>query len=117
MEGERSQFCVTFNKITFLFSNKALDAVYYITHVLIPPLARIFNLVGADIKAWYDEMPRTLRADEAERGATPFSPKKPRAESLGLRNDLPTIENHFRSSQCLICASTTCDGLSWFDPV
>ncbi|KAG8419103.1 DNA polymerase zeta [Metarhizium acridum] len=26
---------------------------------LIPPLERIFNLVGANVRQWYDEMPRS----------------------------------------------------------
>jgi DNA polymerase zeta len=35
-----------------------LDYDYYITRVLIPPIARIFNLIGADIGAWYRELPK-----------------------------------------------------------
>ncbi|KAG5221893.1 recovery protein [Salix suchowensis] len=34
---------------------KQLDAEYYITRVLIPPLERIFNLVGADVRRWKGE--------------------------------------------------------------
>ncbi|KAL4267165.1 DNA polymerase [Pleurotus pulmonarius] len=33
-----------------LTTGKQLDAQYYITRVLIPPLERIFNLVGADVR-------------------------------------------------------------------
>lgn len=40
-----------------------LDYDYYITRVLIPPLERIFNLVGADIRGWYRELPRQVVAD------------------------------------------------------
>nr|POE90174.1 dna polymerase zeta catalytic subunit [Quercus suber] len=35
-----------------------LDAEYYISKNLIPPLERIFNLVGANVRQWYDEMPK-----------------------------------------------------------
>lgn len=35
-----------------------LDAEYYISKTLIPPLERIFNLVGANVRSWYEEMPR-----------------------------------------------------------
>lgn len=35
-----------------------LDYEYYITRVIIPPLERIFNLMGADIKGWYSELPK-----------------------------------------------------------
>ncbi|RLV95009.1 DNA polymerase zeta catalytic subunit [Spathaspora sp. JA1] len=34
-----------------------VDYEYYITRVLIPPLARIFNLLGVDVKSWYRELP------------------------------------------------------------
>lgn len=36
----------------------SLDNEYYITRVLIPPLERIFNLIGVDIKGWYKELPK-----------------------------------------------------------
>ena len=35
-----------------------LDAEYYISKTLIPPLDRIFNLVGANVRTWYEDMPR-----------------------------------------------------------
>ncbi|KAL8413048.1 hypothetical protein RB596_009552 [Gaeumannomyces avenae] len=38
-----------------------LDAEYYISKNLIPPLERIFNLVGAQVRAWYDEVPKVQR--------------------------------------------------------
>ncbi|KAI6031825.1 hypothetical protein BKA83DRAFT_90935 [Pisolithus microcarpus] len=41
-----------------------IDAVYYIEKVLIPPLERIFNLVGADVRAWYEEMPKAIEVDQ-----------------------------------------------------
>ncbi|KAI5952782.1 REV3 [Candida jiufengensis] len=40
-----------------------LDYEYYITRVLIPPLERIFNLIGADVRGWYKEMPRFTRTN------------------------------------------------------
>jgi DNA polymerase zeta len=79
-----------------------LDAGYYITRVLIPPLERIFNLVGVNVRAWYDEMPRTIKADGTDPLA--LSPKK-------LRKDVGVnrfkIDEHFQSSQCLVCGDLT----------
>ena len=37
-----------------------INAKYYITKQLIPVLARVFNLVGASISKWYDDMPRPV---------------------------------------------------------
>ncbi|CAK9439135.1 uncharacterized protein LODBEIA_P33590 [Lodderomyces beijingensis] len=38
-----------------------LDYEYYITRVLIPPLERIFNLMGADVRGWYNQMPKMTK--------------------------------------------------------
>lgn len=40
-----------------------LDYEYYIGRVLIPPLERIFNLVGADVRGWYKELPKHTVTD------------------------------------------------------
>ncbi|KAG0078985.1 DNA polymerase zeta [Linnemannia elongata] len=39
-----------------------LNGEYYIRKHVIPSLERILQLAGADVKAWYDEMPRVQRA-------------------------------------------------------
>ena len=66
-----------------------IDAEYYIRNLLIPPLSRIFNLVGADVEHWYDSMPRTKRAGKYDLG----SAHKTR------------IDSHFRSSHCVVCGT------------
>ncbi|KAF8443842.1 hypothetical protein L210DRAFT_3611257 [Boletus edulis BED1] len=83
-----------------------IDASYYITRVLIPPLERIFNLVGADVRAWYDEMPKTITVDEQDPLA--HSPRK-RAPVHGNRFK---IDEHFQSARCLTCSCTAArDGI------
>jgi DNA polymerase zeta len=73
-----------------MLANRSLgiDAEYYIRNLLIPPLSRIFNLVGADVENWYDSMPRTKRAAKYD-----FSRGKMR------------IDSHFRSSHCAVCGN------------
>ena len=72
-----------------------LDAEYYISKNLIPPLERIFNLVGANVRQWYDEMPKHQRIR--------------RIEAASLTNDKDTIiskktlESYMNSSTCLVC--------------
>ncbi|PWY79479.1 hypothetical protein BO94DRAFT_577153 [Aspergillus sclerotioniger CBS 115572] len=68
-----------------------LDADYYITKNLIPPLERIFNLVGANVRQWYDEMPKVQRVRRVE-GTM--------ATSGGGRK---TLESYMKSSTCVIC--------------
>ncbi|KAL7424032.1 DNA polymerase zeta [Cryptotrichosporon argae] len=71
-----------------MLGNRSLgiDAEYYIKNLLIPPLSRIFNLVGADVEQWYETMPRTKRAakyDDANHH----------------------IDAHFRSRHCVVCGA------------
>lgn len=77
--------------------------MYYISRVLIPPLERIFNLIGADVRSWYDEMAKPLRADEAE--SLTMTPHKPGHQLLLA--DRPKIEEHFYGTRCLTCDSPT----------
>ena len=71
-----------------------LDAEYYISKNLIPPLERIFNLVGANVRSWYDEMPKFQRVRRIE--ATEMSGAK---DATGRR----TLESYMRSSLCVVC--------------
>jgi len=81
-----------------------IDASYYISRVLIPPLERIFNLVGADVRAWYDEMPKTITVDE--RDPLALSPRK----RAPVHTNRFKIDEHFQSARCLTCGRTASDG-------
>ncbi|RMZ72153.1 hypothetical protein GMOD_00007151 [Pyrenophora seminiperda CCB06] len=65
-----------------------LDAEYYITKNLIPPLERIFNLVGANVRQWYDEMPKIQRI---------------RNIAFPVGGSRTTLESYMKSSSCLVC--------------
>ncbi|KAL6858183.1 DNA polymerase zeta [Amphichorda felina] len=65
-----------------------LDAEYYISKNLIPPLERIFNLVGASVRGWYDEMPKVQRIHQHA--------------SHGGRKT--TLESYMKSTHCLVCS-------------
>ncbi|KAI9569796.1 hypothetical protein HD554DRAFT_2087438 [Boletus coccyginus] len=82
-----------------------IDASYYISRVLIPPLERIFNLVGADVRAWYDEMPKTITVDE--RDPLALSPRK----RAPVHTNRFKIDEHFQSTRCLTCGRTAADGI------
>ncbi|KAI1417448.1 hypothetical protein F5Y13DRAFT_202971 [Hypoxylon sp. FL1857] len=72
-------------------SHLQLDAEYYISKNLIPPLERIFNLVGANVRLWYDEMPKVQRIRRVD-------PSK----GLGARK---TLESYMKAAACLVCGS------------
>ncbi|KAG6813782.1 hypothetical protein H0H92_007194 [Tricholoma furcatifolium] len=82
-----------------------LDAVYYISRVLIPPLERIFNLVGADIRSWFDEMPKPRHLNPTSSPA-----KINKVVEIHRLN----IEEHFQSSQCLVCGDIASEGTILF---
>lgn len=77
-----------------------LDAEYYITKNLIPPLERIFNLVGANVRSWYDEMPRFQRIRRVEGSAT--------ASGTG-KDARKTLESYMKSSTCIVCRAKLLD--------
>lgn len=79
-----------------------LDAEYYITKNLIPPLERIFNLVGANVRQWYDEMPKIQRIRRVEASSS----SRPNKEVGILKK---TLESYMRSSSCIICRSKLSD--------
>ncbi len=72
-----------------------LDAEYYISKNLIPPLERIFNLVGANVRQWYDEMPKFQRIRRIEAGLL--------LTSRDLIVSKRTLESYMKSSSCLVC--------------
>ena len=75
--------------------NNELDAEYYISKNLIPPLERIFNLVGVNVRQWYDEMPKYQRVRRIEAGT--FIGGK---DSITSKK---TLESYMKSSTCIAC--------------
>lgn len=78
-----------------------LDAEYYITKNIIPPLERIFNLVGANVRQWFDEMPKVRRIRQVNTSSTA------RRGQLGLMKK--TLESYMRSSSCAVCREKLSD--------
>ncbi|KAI4127173.1 MAG: hypothetical protein LQ338_003350 [Usnochroma carphineum] len=72
-----------------------LDADYYILKNLIPPLERIFNLVGANVRQWYDEMPKFQRIRRIDTDSL--------AKSKELIVSKKTLESYMKSSACVVC--------------
>lgn len=81
--------------------------------MLIPPLERIFNLIGADVRSWYNVMMKGSLADNAE--VVLASPEKGKAEDVfpteNIKGDERTgIDSHYRSIQCVLCGISTDEG-------
>ncbi|KAL5332832.1 hypothetical protein BJX70DRAFT_97060 [Aspergillus crustosus] len=76
-----------------------LDAEYYITKNLIPPLERVFNLVGANVRQWYDEMPKVHRIRRVE-GASSIVGG---GSIVGGKSSSRTLETYMKASSCVVC--------------
>ena len=72
-----------------------LDSEYYITKNIIPPLERIFNIMGANVRRWYDEMPKFQRIRQIDAGPIVGNQEK----TLNKK----TMESYMKSSSCLVC--------------
>lgn len=74
----------------------SLDSEYYISRNLIPPLERIFNLVGANVRLWYDEMPKVQRIHRLD-------------PTYGNAIAKKTLESYMKAAACLVCGTKTKD--------
>ena len=74
-----------------------LDAEYYISKNLIPPLERIFNLVGANVRQWFDEMPKVQRIRNI---AIPITHPGAASAPAHIKK---TLESYMKSSSCIVC--------------
>uniref|UniRef100_A0A3P8WNJ4 DNA polymerase zeta catalytic subunit n=1 Tax=Cynoglossus semilaevis TaxID=244447 RepID=A0A3P8WNJ4_CYNSE len=72
-----------------------LNATYYITKQILPPLVRMFQLIGVDVFSWYHELPRIQKAScsSAMKG-----------EDAGRKG---TISQYFTTLHCPVCDQLT----------
>lgn len=72
-----------------------LNATYYITKQILPPLARLFQLIGVDVPSWYQELPRVQKAPWSTASA---------GEEVGRKG---TISHYFTTLHCPVCDDLT----------
>ncbi|XP_056422313.1 DNA polymerase zeta catalytic subunit isoform X2 [Hyla sarda] len=80
--------------------NLRLNATYYITKQILPPLNRIFSLIGVDVFNWYDELPRIQKA---------YSTYSTMRHEMDARKG--TISQYFTTLHCPICDELTQHGI------
>ncbi|XP_078505271.1 DNA polymerase zeta catalytic subunit isoform X2 [Lissotriton helveticus] len=76
--------------------NLRLNATYYITKQILPPLNRLLSLIGVDVFSWYDELPRVQKACSI-------------ARSEDSRKG--TISQYFTTLHCPVCDDLTQHGI------
>ncbi|XP_072356139.1 DNA polymerase zeta catalytic subunit [Scyliorhinus torazame] len=70
-----------------------LNATYYITKQILPPLNRVFSLIGVDVFSWYHELPRIQKAFSTARN-----------EQDARKG---TISQYFTTLHCPVCDELT----------
>ena len=85
--------------------NIELDAEYYITKNIIPPLERIFNLVGANVRQWYDEMPKLQRIRNVTLPMDQQHILGGASSKGGDNNSTTALGEYMKISTCLLCRS------------
>ncbi|KAF2674391.1 hypothetical protein BT63DRAFT_474143 [Microthyrium microscopicum] len=78
-----------------------LDADYYISKNLIPPLHRIFSLVGANVKGWYDEMPKIQKLRALQLDPISDGDSAPEENVTGKK----ALEAYMNEKCCFICSA------------
>ncbi|XP_041109581.1 DNA polymerase zeta catalytic subunit-like [Polyodon spathula] len=70
-----------------------LNAAYYITKQILPPLQRIFTLIGVNVFSWYQQLPRTQKASSVA--------------GNGEAGGKGTISRYFTTLHCPVCDELT----------
>ncbi|KAJ6660281.1 hypothetical protein lerEdw1_017981 [Lerista edwardsae] len=77
--------------------NLRLNATYYITKQILPPLARVLSLIGIDVFSWYHELPRIQKAATTSHNEQ--------------ENRKGTISQYFTTLRCPVCDELTQHGI------
>lgn len=80
-------------------SDKAarINAEYYITRAIIPPLQRCFSLLNVDINKWYSELPRKYNFHFPDITSTTINRRQ-------------TLSQYFFSQNCILCSKLSQHG-------
>jgi DNA polymerase zeta len=95
-----------------------LNTTYYITKQIIPSIERVLNLVGADVRSWYHELPTKVRVPR--RGSATVGGKtkggggggnQQQQQSLHQQMQMNTIDQYYLTQLCPVCNQLTQKGL------
>ncbi|XP_060837644.1 DNA polymerase zeta catalytic subunit isoform X2 [Rhopalosiphum padi] len=74
-----------------------INAEYYITRAIIPPLQRCFSLLNVDINKWYSELPRKYNFHFPDTTTTTINRRQ-------------TLSQYFFSQNCILCSKLSQHG-------
>jgi len=70
-----------------------IHSTYYIMKQVIPPLNRLFKIIGLDISQWYKQMPKTQSIDIYTNSQRNFNQYK----------GVSTIDKYYLTNNCILC--------------
>ncbi|GFS12492.1 DNA polymerase zeta catalytic subunit-like [Elysia marginata] len=80
-----------------------LNATYYITKQILPPLDRLFSLIGVNVFKWYQDMPKVVRLSPMI-GVAP-SVKQGTISQFFATTDCPVCDVQTKKPVCEKCAA------------
>ncbi|CAN0016841.1 unnamed protein product [Lampetra fluviatilis] len=75
-----------------------INAPYYVSKQILPPLDRLLSLIGVDVFRWYQQLPRSVRVWAAHHQSAAEGRKA-------------TIVQYFSTVNCPVCGEITKDGI------
>nr|XP_032807788.1 DNA polymerase zeta catalytic subunit isoform X2 [Petromyzon marinus] len=75
-----------------------INAPYYVSKQILPPLDRLLSLIGVDVFRWYQQLPRSVRVWAAHHQSSAEGRKA-------------TIVQYFSTVNCPVCGDITKDGI------
>ncbi|XP_030377595.1 DNA polymerase zeta catalytic subunit [Scaptodrosophila lebanonensis] len=89
-----------------------INAIYYITKAIIPPLNRCLLLIGADVNEWFTNLPRKLLLTPALSTASELVMHNSNSIATVTASKKSTISQYFSTTNCIIdCGRHTKAGI------
>ena len=82
-----------------------LNIKYYIEKQMIPPLKRVFDLIGVNVMSWYEEMPKITKIHQV-------TSSQQNNRNLKNPKKIKRIDefNGFKALSCLVCSRDSYQG-------
>ncbi|KAJ2755454.1 DNA polymerase zeta [Coemansia pectinata] len=85
-----------------------INSQYYVDKQVVPALDRVLSLVGVDVHAWVNDMPRRLRGSVYDAALDAHSDSEGEAshDQASKRAALRTLDHFYNKRDCFLCGHT-----------
>lgn len=109
-EGQRVMDQITTPEDVTESPKLRINSEYYITRQIIPTLARVLNLCGGDIAAWWQESAKSYRVGRNVQTtimAAPAAQQQKQKQKATFGAKSLTLDQFYQSNTCVVCANST----------